>query len=126
MAFFSGNGGSITAPGGILNVGKWTLRKSARLAENTHSGTTATNYETVVPDNSGTVEIPWDSINIPDTGAGLAPGAKINITFSLGRSGKTETLTSTTVEFAEDVNDNAQDIVRTQVSFKGGVLTPAV
>jgi hypothetical protein len=124
MAFISGNGGSISVGGTTLNIAKWTLRKGARLTENTHSGTPSTNFENVVGDNSGTIEIPWDSANIPDS-LGLVSGAKGTIIFNLGTSGKFHTLTNTTIEVGEDVDDNAQDIIRTTVSFKGGVLTRA-
>jgi hypothetical protein len=123
--FWSGNGGSIVVGATTLNIGKWTLRKGARLVENTHSGTPSTNYEKVVPDNSGTIDVPWDSTNIPDSGAGLISGAKVTLVFNLGASGKFHTLTNTSIEVNEDTDDNAQDIIRTSVSFKGGTLTLA-
>lgn len=125
MSFYSGNGGYITVQGTRLNIGKWTLRKGSRLVENTHSGVSSTNFNPVVPDNSGTIEIPWDSSNIPDTIAGLVPGTQVTLQLYLGTSGLFHTLTNTSIEFAEDVDDNAQDIIRTQVSFKGGSLTAA-
>lgn len=129
-AFWSGNGGSIVCTGEFgtitLNIGKWTLRKGTRNVDNTHSGTSSTNYENVVPDNSGTLEIPWDSENIPDSDVGLINGAKVTLVLNLGKSGLSHLLSNTLIEFNEDTNDNGQDIIRTQCSFKGGVLTPAV
>lgn len=125
MAFHSGNGGAVQVNATVLNIGKWTLRKAARLAENTHSGTTASNYEKVVPDHSGSIEIPWDDTNLPDTDVGLKEGDKVTIVFAYGRSGKTQTLADTTVETVEDTDDNSNDIVRTMVTFKGGVLVRA-
>ena len=127
MSFHSGNGGAIAVGNTTLNITKWTLRKSSRNVDNTHSGVTSSNYEHVVPDHSATVEIPWDDTNIPDTDVGLAEGAKVIITFSLGGgSAKTEILTNTLVESCEDVNDNSGDIIRTVVTTKGGALTRAV
>ena len=43
--FWSGNGGSVVINGTTLNVGKWTVRKTMRLVENTHSGVANTNFE---------------------------------------------------------------------------------
>lgn len=126
MSQWSGNGGGITVDGVTINIGKWTLRKGARLAENTHSAKSATNFELVVPDHSGSLEIPWDDTNLPDTDAGLEEGAKVTIVFNYGQSGKFAALTDTSIETCEDVDDNANDIVRTMVTFKGGVLTRAI
>jgi len=126
MSQWSGNGGTITVGGVSVDIGKWTLRKAARLAENTHSGKTATNFEKVVPDYSGSLEIPWDDTNLPDTDVGLVEGAKVTIRFNFGLSGKFQILTYTSVETCEDVDDNANDIIRTMVTFKGGTLTRAV
>lgn len=126
MSFYSGNGGGIligtsTTP---FQIGKWTVRRNARLVENTHSGVSSSNYELVVPDHSFSVEIPWNDADLPDTDAGLVPGAKITITFQFGTSSKTCQLTSTSVETLEEVDDNANDIVRAVCSGKGGAFTP--
>lgn len=123
MAFHSGNGSTITVGAVVLHCKKATLRKGARLVENTHSGTSSSNYVKVVPDHSWTAEVPWDDTNLPDTDAGLVEGQQVTITFAKGASGKTAVLTNTTVETLEDVMDNEGDIIRTVVSGKGGALT---
>lgn len=126
MAFHSGNGSTLTVGAVVLHVKRLTLRKGARLVENTHSGTASSNFEKVVGDHSWTCEIPWDDTNLPDTDAGLVEGAKVTLTFTKGGSGKAALLTNTTVETLEDVMDNEGDIIRTTVSGKGGVLTREV
>lgn len=123
MAFHSGNGSTITVGSTVLHCKRATLRKNARLVENTHSGVSSSNYERVVPDHSWTVEVPWDDTNLPDTDVGLVEGAKATIVFAKGGSGKTMTLTNTTVETLEDVMDNEGDIIRTVITGKGGALT---
>lgn len=124
MAFIPGSGGGITIGGGTeLNIGRWTLNANARLVENTHSGVSGTNFEAVVQDNSSTVEIPVDDTRLPDTDEGLVAGSKVTIVFQMGSSGKTATLTNTTVETREWVNDPANDIVRCRVTTKGGTYT---
>jgi uncharacterized protein YndB with AHSA1/START domain len=126
MAYQSGNGGEVLVGAVTLHVGKWTLRKTSRNVDNTHSGVTSSNYEHVVPDHSATLEIPWDDTNIPDTDAGLAEGVKVTLTMNLGSTAKTQVLTNTLVESVEDVCDNSGDIIRTVVTVKGGSLTRAL
>lgn len=123
MALWSGLGGEIVVSAVTLHCSKHTVRKTARLAESTHSGNTATNFEKVIPHYEWTVEVPWDDTNLPDTDAGLAEGAKVTIVFHDGASGKTLTLTDTSVETVEEVNDNNQDIIRSVITGKGGTLT---
>lgn len=119
-------GSSIQISSTVLHCRATRVRKAARLAENTHSGCAATNYDAVVPDHSWNASVPWDETNIPDTDFGLAPGDKVTVRFNQGSTGKFETLTDTTVETVEDIHDNAGDIIRTEITGKGGVLTPAV
>lgn len=128
MAFYSGNGGGVTVGAGSeQNVGKWEVNSNARLVENTHSGTGgSTNYESVVYDNSSTIDIPVDSDALPDTGMGFVRGTKITVVFQMGGSGKTCTLTNTTVENAAYINDPQNDIGRFRVTTKGGAFTPPV
>jgi hypothetical protein len=127
MALWSGNSGEIVVdPAGAaltLNVTKWTVRKTARLAEATHSGKAATNFEKVVPHYEWTAEVPWDDENLPDTDGTLIEGAKVTIRFVLGASTKLIVLTDTSVETLEQVDDNENDIIRAVVSGKGGSLT---
>lgn len=127
MAFISGSGGGITIDGGAeQNIGRWTVNANGRLVENTHSGVTGTNFELVIQDNSATVEIPVDDTALPDTDMGLVAGTKVTIVFNMGASGKFATLTNTTVETREWVNDPAQDIVRCRVTTRGGTYTAPV
>lgn len=126
MAFRSGNGSTLTKDGTVLHLSRAVLRKNARLVENTHSGVSSTNYDKVVPDHSWTVDVPWDDTNLPDTDVGLVEGDKVTIVFAKGASGKTATLTGTTVETLEDVMDNSGDIIRTTISGRGGALTREV
>lgn len=124
IAFWSGNGGAILVGATELNIAKWTLNRTARLVENTHSGTGGnSNYNVVVYDHSGTVEVPWDDAALPDTDVALVPGTQVAITFQHGNSGKTAVLTNTMVETLTTNNDNSQDIVRVTVTFKGGAYT---
>jgi hypothetical protein len=125
MAFWSGNGGGITIGGGSeQNIGRWEVNSNARLVENTHSGTGgSTNFNIVVYDNSSSIEIPVDDTALPDTDMGLVRGSQITIVFQMGNSGKTCTLTSTTVENFAYINDPANDIVRARVTTRGGVFT---
>jgi hypothetical protein len=131
MSVWSGNGGSVIstpAVGGpfTLAINKWTLRKHARLTENTTSANTASNYEKVVPDYSWTLDIAWDDTTLPDTDLGLNEGDKVILKFNYGRSTKFSILTDTTIETADEVDDNATDIVRVALSGKGGTLTRPV
>jgi hypothetical protein len=126
MSYQSGNGGEVLVGAVTLHITKWTLRKTSRNVDNTHSGVTSSNYEHVVPDHSATLEIPWDDTNIPDTDAGLAEGVKVTLTMNLGSTAKFQTLTNTLVESCEDVCDNSGDIIRTVVTVKGGSLTRAL
>lgn len=127
MPFISGSGGGITIGGGSeQNIGRWELNANARLVENTHSGVTGTNFEMVIQDNSSTIEIPVDDANLPDTDMGLVPGAKVTVVFQMGNSGKTATLTSTTVENRTWINDPSGDIVRCRITTRGGTYTAPV
>lgn len=126
MANWSGNGSSMLVGAVTLHCRLTRLRKNARLTENTHSGVSSSNYDKVVPDHSWSASVPWDDANLPDTDAGLVEGAKVTIVFAMGASGKSETLTNTTVESLEDVMDNAGDIIRTEVTGRGGALTRPV
>lgn len=126
MGFHSGNGSSIQVGANTLHARLTRVRKGARLTENTHSGTSSSNFEKVVKDHAWSGSIPWDDTNLPDTDVGLNEGDKVTITFPMGASGKSETLTNTSVEYLEDIMDNNGDIIRTEIAGKGGVLTRPV
>jgi hypothetical protein len=123
MAFWSGNTSLLTIGAATLNCRMTRLSQGSRLTENTHSGTSSTNFHAVVKDHSWSASIPWDDTNLPDTDFGLIEGAQVTLVFNFGASGKTATLTSTSVERVEHVMDNAGDIIRTDISGRGGVLT---
>lgn len=126
MAFFSANGSTLVIAAATLNVTMSRLRKGARLTETTHSGTSSTVYQQVVKDHSWSCSVPWDAAQLPDTDFGLIEGAVVTLKFNMGTSGKFETLTGTTVETVEDIMDDKGDIIRTEISGKGGVLTRPV
>lgn len=122
-----------TANGSKLTIGVVDLacrmtrmRKGSRLAETTDSGTSSSRYLQVVKDHSWSASVVWDKDNLPDTDFGLIEGAVVTLIFAMGDSTKTETLTGTTVETLEDVMDSAGDVIRTEISGKGGVLTRPV
>ena len=123
MANWSANGSKITVGAVDLHCRMTRVDKGARLAERTDSGTSSTAYVKVVADHAWSASINWDDTNLPDTDAGLTEGSVVTITFTMGGSTKTEVLTGTTVERMTDIMDSAGDIIRTEVSGKGGVLT---
>lgn len=126
MAFATANGSSVVIGAATLNCTMTRIRKAARLTETTHSGTSSTIYQQVVKDHSWSLSCPWDSSNIPDTDFTLTEGSVVTLKFNLGGTAKFETLTGTTVETLEDIMDSKGDIIRTEASGKGGVLTRAV
>jgi hypothetical protein len=87
---------------------------------------TSSNYDKVVADNAWSAQIPWDDANLPDTDFGLITGAKVTLTFPSGASGKFQTLTDTSVEALRHLKDNANNIIMTFASGKGGDLTREV
>jgi hypothetical protein len=126
VAFHSANGSIITKSATTLHTTNVTVVDGARLTENTGSQNASTNFDKVVADNSSNFDVPFDDTNIPTTDVGLNPGDKVTLVFTMGQSGKTSTLTNTTVERVEAVMNNEQDIVRCRVSTRGGVLTRPV
>lgn len=122
--FLSGNGGYITIDGTRLDIGKWTLDRTMRLVENTHSGVGATNFNSVVPHYEWQLEVPYDLENPPEDLA--EEGDEVTIVFNVGNpliSGTTRTLTNTRVEKLGEVDDQSQDIFRTAMTGKGGSLS---
>ena len=123
MANWSANGSKLVIGVTTLHCTDVTLIKGARLVENTNSANSSTNYVSVVKDHSWTATLPFDDTNLPDTDFGLTEGAQVTLIFNQGGSGKTATLTTTTVERLETMMNNEHDIIRCRVSGKGGVLT---
>lgn len=126
MANWSANGSKLMIGATTLHTTDVTLIKQARLVENTSSANSSSNYVPVIKDHSWTATIPWDDTNLPDTDFGLVEGAQVTLIFNEGTSGKTATLTNTTVERLETMMNNEQDIVRVRISGKGGALTREV
>lgn len=126
MSMHTANGSKLTVGAVDLQCRLTRVRKGSRLAETTHSGVSSTTYQQVVKDHSWSASVNWDDTNLPDTDVGLTEGSVVTITFTMGDSSKTEILTNTTVEMLEDVMDSAGDIIRTEISGKGGVLTRPV
>lgn len=122
-----------SALGSSLQIGVTTLHchvteviDRARLVENSHSGVTSSNYEKVIADNAWSAVIPWDDTNLPDTDFGLVPGAKVTLKFPSGATGKFQQLANTSVEALRHLKDNANNILMTFASGKGGDLTREV
>jgi len=127
VAFHSANGSKLVIGVTTLHCTNVNLIKQARLVENTNSANSSSNYVPVIKDHSWSADVPWDDTNLPDTDFGLTEGAQVTLVFNEGAtSGKTATLTATTVERLETMMNNEQDIVRCRVSGKGGALTREV
>lgn len=122
----SANGSDLQISSTTLACKMTRMRKASRLAEATDSGTSSSKYVPVVSDHSWSASVVWDDTNMPDTDFGLTEGAVVTLRFNMGDSGKFETLTGTTVESVEDIMDNTGDVIRTEISGKGGVLTRPV
>lgn len=127
MSYWNGLGGTIVAdPSGVpltINVTKHTVRKTARLAETTHSGNTATSFAKVIPHYEWEAEGVFDDTNLVDTDLSLIEGAVVTLKFNDGSSTKFVTLTSTSVETVEEVEDVREDVIRWVVRGKGGTIT---
>lgn len=130
MAFWGGPGGTLTVdPSGTpktLVCHSHQVRKTYRLAENSHSGVSATNFEPIIPHYEWTVRVPWDDTNLPDTDVGLTEGLKVTIKFPDASSGKFKTVTNTSVESIDEEYDSSQNIIMAVISGKGGTLTRQV
>jgi hypothetical protein len=126
MSFWSGNGSSLQIASATLECRLTRMRKAVRLGETSNSGSSSSSYIKVISDHSWSASIPWDDTNLPDTDFGLTEGAVVTLKFPMGASGKFEQLAGTTVESLEDIMDNTGDIIRTEASGRGGVLTRPV
>lgn len=126
MANWSANGSKLMIGASTLHMTNVTYVDGARLVENTNSANSSSSFDKVIADNSWSGDLPWDDTNLPEVDFGLVPGTKVTLIFNMGSSGKTATLTNTTVERLETIMNNEGDIVRSRVSGKGGVLTRPV
>lgn len=130
MAFWNGLGGTIVRdPSGSaqsINVTKHVIRKTSRLAETTHSGNTATSFQEVIPHYEWEAEGVWDDANLVDTDLGMEEGDVETLKFNDGSSTKFVTLTGTTIESIEEVEDVVNDVIRWTMRGKGGTITRQV
>lgn len=125
--FHKGNGGKAVIGGADFNITDWELTKDGRLAETTHSGTAGwSRYQGTVKHAQWTMNLPWDSEDIPDTDRTLDIGDVLTLTLHCGDSGKTYIVTSTTVSSVRTVVNNQNEIVRSTVSGMGGTVTDPV
>lgn len=124
MSYWNGLGGSLLIGGSVtLAVTKHTVRKTSRLAETTNSANTATSFQNVIPHYEWEAEMVFDDTVLVDTDGGLSEGAVVTVKFNDGSSTKFATLTGTTVESVEEIEDVREDVIRVMVRGKGGTLT---
>jgi hypothetical protein len=120
----AGNSGSVTVvdTGHTMDTGSWTLTKTRDMAEVTHSGSQGWKQrKATVRDFSGTVELPWNSVNTPES-KGFDIGAEVTLTLQLADSGKSYTAPSLINSLAFKVDQT--DAVRLTVNFMAnGPLT---
>lgn len=130
MAYWSGLSGTLVrdpaSAAQVINVTKHVIRKTSRLAETTHSGNTATSFQEVIPHYEWEAEGIWDDANLIDTDLGCEEGDVETIKFIDGGSGKFVTLTGTTIESIEEVEDVVNDVIRWTMRGKGGTITRQV
>jgi hypothetical protein len=103
-----------------LDVAEWTLTRTARTTENTHSGCSATNYDVVCPDNSWRLSAPWNQDGPLDS---LVTQSKIYVRFKHGSGAVLRQCSLTTVESIETVDQQSNDIVRVTMQGRGGVVS---
>lgn len=130
MSYWAGPGGDVIVdPSGTpvtLRIHKHEVIKSAKLAENNHSGVSATNFEKIIPHYEWTIDVPFDDTNLPDTDAGLEEGEKVTLKFKDGPSGKFCILTNTSVEKLAGTYVTDEGVLMVVITGKGGTLTRQV
>ena len=115
--FHKGNGGKILVGATEVNVAKWEMTKTSELGVTTHSGTGGwVTKKGCNRTGTITIDIPWDSTQIPDTDISLDDGDEFSGQAWLGDSGKFYTFDGV-VESVKPVSDSAgTDIVRVSVT----------
>ena len=125
MAAIPGNGGYVkvgTAGAAVrVDVGDWSLSDNNRLVDGTTSAYSSSNYEGTIGDHSVDLTLLADDTNFPET-AGLVSGSKISISLHLGTLAKWHTISGATVATIGTVDKSDGDVIRMQVSCKGGTL----
>jgi len=125
--FWAGNGGKVTKDGVDVNIQEWTLEKSARLVDLTHSGTLGWAYfKSALEEASGTFKATWDSTQILETTLTMDAGTQATLHLYLGNSGKSFMVPAVFEKLSYEVN-NQNGFVTYNVSFKnqGAVTGPA-
>lgn len=125
--FWAGNGGKVTKGGTNINIQEWTMEKSARLVDLTHSGTLGwALYKSALKEASGTVKASWDSTQLVETTLAMDVAAEVTILMYLGTSGKAFTAPIVIEKLSYEVN-NQNGFVMYNFSWKnqGAVTGPA-
>ena len=109
--FWSGNGGKVTKSSTDINVKEWTLQKSTRLADITHSGSSGwAIFKGTVKEASGTVKASWDSTQLPEATLSMDVGAEVALTLVLGGSTKTFTFTAVIETLNHQCNNQTGEV----------------
>lgn len=116
-------GSKVTVGGATLHCTVTMTDNQVRDVDNTNSSCAASNYDAVVADNFAQFDVPWDPTNMPDIDVGLIPGNKVTVVIYDGATGSTVTLTGALVKNHQRIRRNGEDIIRSIVNLKGGVLT---
>src|SRR5215475_11630530 len=125
--FWAGNGGRVSKAGVTINVQEWTLEKSARLVDLTHSGTLGWAYfKSALSEAAGTFKASRDSTQLVETTLSMDVGAEVSLQFYLGTSGKSFTVPAVIEKLSYEVN-NQNGFVTYTASYKnqGAVTGPA-
>lgn len=124
--FHKGNGGKATVGGTDVNITDWEFTKKTRAAETTHSGTAGwVTFKGTTKEAEGTINVVWDSDQIPDTDITMDVGDEITLALFVGDSAKFYSMTAM-IETLKLISKNTEDVVRWTVTFKGWAVTDPV
>ncbi len=122
MSAISGTGGYISVAGSPdvrVDIQRWVLNLPNRIAEITSSADTASKFKGTIPDATIQISLLADDTTYPET-SGLSAGTTINLSLKLGTLAKFHNFTSTTVESVNTTDDSTQDVIRMEVTCRGG------
>lgn len=126
MATWRGHGGQVTVMNTNVELGvsKWTLRKSAVLANKTNSKSAGHKQrQKTVRDSTFTIEMPWDDETDPED-IGFFEGETIKVVLMKGESGWGHSSDDCIIESVEITDDEDEDIVRLVVTgYSNKVMT---
>lgn len=124
--FHKGHGGKAMVGSDDVNVTDWEFTKKTRAAETTHSGTNGwATFKGTVKEAEGTINVIWDSEQIPDTDITMDVGDEITLKLYVGDSTKFYSMTAM-IETLKLMSKNTDDVVRWTVTFKGWAVTDPV